>query len=139
MNLIREVSGISIYVNDDGRFIAEVGDKVINKPTLREVEREIGRLAGGLPVVAFDNFTLRRFEFIAFEKRSGSDVYRDKNNQRHQAFKKYYKSTPQLISQLTDLQERYHAAMRSFEDERWNILEAAERVKESDFRKTKVE
>lgn len=138
MTFIKEVGGISIYVNGEGRFIAEIGDRWINKPSLREVEKEIGKFAGGLPVCSFDDFTLRKYEFISVETRgSYGEAYRDKSSQRHLSYHDYYKSTPELIAQLSDLEERFDAAIDVFEEEKRAILAGAEKVSPSDFRKPK--
>src|SRR5262245_2530137 len=145
MTLIKEVHGVSIHVNAEGRFIAEIGDRVINKPSLREMEREIGRSIGGLPVFSFNGldlerpFVLNRYEFTGMDSGRYKDNYRDKNGQRHATFRNYYKSTPELIAALSDLEARYAEAMKAFSEERRAILDTAERVSRRDFEKQKSE
>ena len=63
------------------------------------------------------------------------DNYRDRNGQRHATFRTYYKSTPELIAALTDLEARYAAAMEAFLEERRAILDKAETVSRRDFEK----
>lgn len=140
---IKEVHEVSIYVDGEGRFIAEIGDRVINKPSLREVEREIGKSTGGLPVFSFEAlggswpFVLKRYEFTGMDSGRYKDNYRDKNGQRHGTFHNYYKSTPELIARLSDLAERYEAAVQAFSEERRAILDTAGRVSRRDFEKQK--
>lgn len=140
MTLIKEVDGINVYVNSDGRFIAEVNGKVINKPSLREVERELAKIARGLAVFSFDGYALRQYIFISCEsKGSYSHAYRDKDNCRHPSHHTYYKSTPELLEQLADLEKRWQEAEKAFEAERVAILENAEHVSRDDFKTNKSE
>ena len=143
MTFIKEVGEVSIYVNAEGRFVAEIGDRVINKPSLREVEREIGKSTGGLRVFSFEGsgglsaqpFILDQYEFTGMDSGRYKDNYRDKNGRRHATFRTYYKSTPELIEALADLAARYEAAMKAFSDERRAILDKAKRVSRQDFEK----
>src|SRR5262245_12064644 len=139
MTFIKEVHEISIYVNAEGRFIAEIGNRVINKPSLREVEREIGKSTGGLHVFEFEAegaqrpFILQRHEFTGMDSGRYKDCYRDKDGQRHATYHAYYKSTPELIEALSDLEGRYKAAMKAFDQERRAILQGAKGVSRRDF------
>lgn len=136
MTLIKEIDGIAVYVNTEGRFIAEVGDRVIKKASLREVERELAKLARGLAVFSFDGYALKQYSFIDCQPDgSYSYVYRDSENQRHKSYHTYYKSTPEILEQLADLEKRWQASEQAFYVERLAILEKAEHVSRVDFEK----
>lgn len=131
MTKIKEVGEVSVYVNGEGRFIAEVGGRVINKPSLREIEKELGKIAGGIAVFYFGSeFQLVQYELIGVEPKGG---FRDKSGRKRAAYETYYKSTPELIAEAEDLARRYEAAISEFRKERYAILDRAKRITEKDF------
>ena len=133
MTKIKEVGEVSVYVNGEGRFIAEVGDRVINKPSLREIEKELGKIAGGIAVFYFGSqFQFVQYEFIGVEPKGG---FRDKAGHKRAEYESYYKSTPDLIAQAEDLARRYEKAMAEFRDERYAILDKAKQITKEDFQK----
>lgn len=131
MTLIKEMNGVPIHVNSEGRFIAKVDEKTISKPTLREVEKEIGKFTCGLQVISFEGFTLNKYEFIGVER---DGRYRDKDNRKHPSYNSYWKSTSNLLERLSDLEKRYDEAMKQFEEERGIILREADHVSVDDFK-----
>lgn len=112
--------GVQIYLEPDGKFLAEHEGVVIRKNSLREVERALAKLTTGLAVFSFERFIVREFIFVDADERNG---YRDKSGRKLNRFDTYYRATPALVAKLKDLERRYNEAMSKFQVERGRLLD----------------
>lgn len=72
---LKELQGVQIRVDNDGKFLAVIAGKLVKKPTLREIEKEIAKHTAGIRVFSFDEFSFREVEIIILPRCSECTRY----------------------------------------------------------------
>jgi hypothetical protein len=109
MQLVKTVNDIEIYVNSDGRFIADVGGKKMKRVSIKPIEKAIMMLQQAVTVhlirgTSWDNGKTRReIDIVAFEK---SGKARDSSGELLERYGKFYIGTQDQIEAVDELIDR---------------------------------
>jgi hypothetical protein len=109
MQLVKTVNDIEIYVNSDGRFIADVGGKKMKRVSIKPIEKAIMMLQQAMTVhlirgTSWNNSRDRReIDIVAFEK---SGKARDYSGKLLERYGKFYIGTQDQIEAVDELIDR---------------------------------
>lgn len=131
---IREMQGTPIHVNEDGKFIARIAGQVVQKPTIREIEKEIAKQSGGIRAFSFDGFDFREYRFIDVDR---NDNFRDGSRIVHNSYHRFYHWDEEIIAGLKEIERQYEETMKRLENERDALIGRARRVIREDFKTRK--
>ncbi len=111
---LKELQGVQIRVNNDGKFLAVIAGKLVKKPTLREIEKEIAKHTAGIRVFSFDEFSFREYAFIDL-KRDGD--FRDSDRRIQKSYHHFYHWNDEIVSRLQEVERQYEETVQRLENE----------------------
>lgn len=135
--IIKTHLGIAIDVDGEGKFHAQLGDKVITRRALRDVEKAIEAEQSGTPAFVDNGMEskVRRVEIAGVEKRAfrirGGDLLKSWHGE-------VYLLRSDIADALDALAAQYQLELERFEKERNKLLRKCKRLEPSTFKASKA-